>query len=432
MGPVMAEDDFGADPEPSNVIPFPGMRPNEKLTERWTREVEEVNRKRSKQYRFVSPMDVVTELIRMRGMPTMPWPAAWSSIGSRARTYVGECNAFVGAIGAGKTQWAIQLAIAVSGAGLPVVWGNLELGKEQLIARILANMNGEHAYRILDGWSESKIRHQISAITDMWHFIDRCSNADDQLAAVRDSIDVAHRVYRLPPLFVIDHMGQHITDAQNARLEMTRVGQAYERMALDTQAWGLLLAQGTKSGQELLTGRIEVDNAAQAIGAAAEASVMQQVASNVIVSQLYKEDDSEVLEGRNLLAKARWTGKEGQIGVKYSKPGGQWSELGHLPPTPAETKAQEEAEKKDQHRTEPPRARAEIRAEMSASRADTAEATARAGLLRAIRDRGHFGLEEHVMRTLPGMRGAKLHQALSALEKAIMIERAPGGRWRMR
>lgn len=435
MDTLMIDDDFGGPPAPAapdNVIPFPGMRPNEKLTDAWAREVESFNKKNNKRHRFVSPMDVVNELVKMRGMPTMPWPAVWPELGSRARTYVGECNSFVGSIGGGKTQRAVQLGMAVAAAGLPVLWLNLELGREQLLARQLGNLTGEHAYQVLDDWGESRIRHHTAAFSDMWHFVDRYTDTDEQLAAVRDAIDMVWRVYRLPPLFVVDHMGQHITQAKDARLEMTRVGQQYERIALETKSWGMLLAQGTKSGQQLLTGKIEIENAAEAIGAAAEASVMQQVCSNVIVSQLYKEDDAITLEGRDLLAKARWTGREGQIGVRYSKPGGQWFELGHLPPTPAETRAAEEAEKKDTHRTEPPRSRTEIRKEMSASRADTADAIARANLLKSIRDRGQFGLEEHVMRNMAGLRGAKLHGALAALEGAALIERANGGRWRMR
>lgn len=424
-------DEFGGSPEPDNVIPFPGMRPNEKLAEAWSREVDSFNKKTKKNHRFISPIDVVGELVKMRGMRTMPWPAAWPILGERARTYVGECNSFVGSIGGGKTQKAVQLCMAVCGAGLPVLWVNLELGREQLLARQLGNLNGEHAMHVLDDWPEARIRHQVAAFTDMWHFVDRYTDTDEQIEAVRDAIDMVWRVYRLPPLFVVDHMGQHITQARDARLEMTRVGQLYERIALETKSWGMLLAQGTKTGQQLLTGKIEVDNAAEAIGAAAEASVMQQVCSNVIVSQLYKEDDAMTLSGRDLLAKARWTGREGQIGTTYSKPGGVWGETDFLPPTPAEVKSAEEAEKKDTHRTAPARSAHEIRAGMATTRADNADAQRRARMLAIISERGHFGIEEHVLRSLPGVgRGAQVGRSLQELERGGAIQRTPDGRWR--
>lgn len=425
-------DEFGGDPPaPDNVIPFPGMRANAKLSELWSKAVEARNRKNSSKHQLLSPADVVDGLIKMRGMPHMPWPAAWPELARRCRTYVGECNAFVGAIGGGKTQKAVQLGLAVSGAGLPVLWANLELGREQLIARILGNMNGEHAMHVMDDWEEAKIRHQISAVTDMWHFVDRYDDTDAQIAAVRDAIEVCWEIYRLPCLFVIDHLGQLITDAKDVRFEMLRVGKAFEKMALDYKVWGLLLAQGTKSGQQLLTGQVEVENAADAIGAAAESSIMQQVASNVIVSQLYKEDDQKKLQGRDLCAKCRWTGLEGQIGVEYSKPGGVWSELGHLPPTPQAVKAAEAAEKKDTHRTHPARTAAEIRQEMSATGADNAYVKGKATLLKLITTRGEFGLEQFAMRNVPGLRGAQIHRALQELEAGRIIERAPGGRWRV-
>jgi hypothetical protein len=428
----MPDDDglFGADPAPDNVIPFPSMRPNAKLSEAWAREVEASNRKAQTKHQFVSPADVVDALVKMRGMPKMPWPAEWPELARRCRTYVGECNAFVGSIGGGKTQRGIQLARAVSGAGLPVIWAPLELGKEQLIARILGNMNGEHAMHVLDEWDEGRIRHQISAVTDMWHFVDRYDDPEVQIAAIRDCIEVTWRIYRLPPLFVVDHIGQLICESDNIRGEMLRYGKRFEKIALETKCWGLLLAQGTKSGQQLLTGKVEIESAADAIGAAAESSIMQQVCSNVIVSQLYKEDDAMVLQGRDLIAKARWTGAEGQVGTEYSKPGGVWSETGHLPPTPGEVKAAEEAEKKDKNRTAPARGKVEIRAELSAGRAGTEDAKRRAELLKLITRAGATGLAQYAMRDLRGIsRGAGLLQNLAELEQAGLVERA-AGRWR--
>lgn len=428
---TIAEEEFGGDPAPDNVIPFPAMRPNEKLSEAWAKEVEAFNRKNGKKHQFVSPIDVVGDLIKMRGMPVQPWSPAWPELGRRCRTYVGECNAFVGAIGGGKTQWGVQHALAVSGAGLPVIWANLELGKEQLISRILGNMNGEHAYQVLDGWPESRIRHQISAVTDMWHFCDRYDDPEQQIGAIRDLIEIVWRVYRLPPLFVVDHIGQLICESDNIRGEMLRYGKRFEKIALETRSWGLLLAQGTKSGQQLLTGKIEIDSAADAIGAAAESSIMQQVCSNVIVSQLYKEDDAMVLEGRSLLAKCRWTGLETQLGSSYSKPGGVWSELGHLPPTPNETKAAEEAEKKDKHRTTPARSKQEIRAEMSSSRAEAGDAKRKALVLAAIRAGGVLGAPNQVVRDVRGVgRGSQLASYLRELEESGVVERV-GDRWRV-
>jgi hypothetical protein len=440
VGPRMMshgdDDDFGApDPgpaaePPSNVIPFPALRESTKLADAWAKEVEAHNKKARKRHVMASPLDVVGSMIKMRGMPTLPWPAAWPQLGRRARTYVGECNAFVGSIGGGKTQWAIQMSLAVSGAGLPVLWGNLELGREQIIARILGNMHGEHAMNVLDNWPESKIRHQIKVVTDMWHFVDRYDDTDEQIDAFRDAIDVVQKIYRLPCMFVVDHMGQLIAESAD-RLEMLRVGKKFERLALDTKTWGLLLAQGTKSGQQLLTGRADVESAADAIGAAAESSIMQQVASNVIVSQLYKADDSMVLMGRNLLSKARWTGMEGQIGARFSKPGGVWTELDYLPATPTEVKAENEKAKKDKHRAGPAPTPAATRADLDSARAGNADAARRVWALDFLSSRGMMGATWQDMQSAPGVgRQHALAATMQELERSGQIEKT-GDRWRI-
>lgn len=424
------DEDFGGDPAPDNVIPFPAMRPNAKLSEAWAREVEATNRRKQKRYELVSPIDVVESMMKIRTMPTMPWPQEWPEVGRRCRTYVGDCNAYVGAIGGGKTQRGVQLARAVSGSGLPVLWANLELGKEQVNARVLGNMNGEHAYQVLDDWPEARVRHQISAVTDMWHFIDRFDDPEQQIEAIDDAIEICWKIYRLPCLFVVDHIGQLICESDNIRGEMLRYGKRFEKIALTRKVWGLLLAQGTKSGQHLLTGKVDIDNAAEAIGAAAESSIMQQVCANVIVSQLYKEDDAMVLQGRDLLAKCRWTGLETQIGTEYSKPGGVWKETSYLPPTPSETKAAEEAEKKDAHRTEPPRSRQAIRVEMSRSREEAEDGKRKSALLETIRRAGLDGIDPRVLRDMRGIgRGGQLMKYLGELREAGLVEMA-GGRWR--
>lgn len=431
---MVDDDSFGGTDPPDNLIPFPGMRPNQKAADAWARAVEERNKKHKSRHKLISPVDVVSSMMEVRKLPKMPWPADWPELERRCVTPAGTCVAFVGSIGGGKTQKGAQISRAVMGAGLPVNWANLELGREEVTARVLANMNGEHALHILDKWSEPKLRHQVSSFGDLFHFIDRYDAVDEQLDAIEAGIEVAMSVYRTPVLTVVDHIGQLITDARDARLEMLRVGKRFEKMALDTKSWILILAQGTKAGQQALTGKIEIDAAADLIGAAAESQIMQQVCSNVIVSVLYKADDAPELEGRDMIAKARWTGLEGQVGTRYIKRGGVWVEQGHLPPTPLDVEREADAQKKNEkHRTEPPQSKGEIRKALNVSAAGDAAAKRRAILLAAIRERGMFGLEEHAMKTIPGAgRGLALSQDLQELSRSGAVERAPGTerRWK--
>lgn len=428
---MIDDDAFGGSDPPDNVIPFPGMRPNQKATDAWGRAVEERNKKHKSRHKLISPVDVVSSMMEVRKLPKMPWPADWPELERRCVTPAGTCVAYVGSIGGGKTQKGVQIARAVMGAGLPVNWANLELGREECTARVLANMNGEHALHILDQWSEQKLRHGVAAFGDLFHFVDRYDAVDEQLEAIEACIEVAQSVYRTPCLTVIDHIGQLITDAKDARLEMLRVGKRFEKMALDTKSWILILAQGTKAGQQTLTGKVEIEAAADLIGAAAESQIMQQVCSNVIVSVLYKADDAPELEGRDHVAKARWTGLEGQVGTRYIKRGGVWVELGHLPPTPQAVDREEAAQKKDApHRTEPPQSKPEIRKALNVEAAGDAAAKRRAKLLAAIRDGGMFGLEEHSMKNIPGVgRGLALQQDLQELAKSGAVESKPGRRW---
>ncbi len=225
-----------------------------------------------------------------------------------------------------------------------------------------------------------------------------------------------------------DHLGQLISNAKDARLEMLRVGGAFEKLALDSKTWGLLLAQGTKSGQQVLSGKIDVENAADTIGAAAESSAMQQV---VIVSQLYKEDDAMVLKGRDHLAKARWTGMEGQIGVQYSKPGGVWTELDYLPSTPNEVKAQTEKAKKDKHRTGPEPTPAATRADMDSARSGNADAARRVWIMDFLSSRGMMGASWQDIQKAPGSgRNHALASTIQELERSDQVQKI-GGRWRI-
>lgn len=430
----MEDETFGGTGEPDNVIQFPGMRPNAKVADLWARAVEERNRKRQSRYTFLSANDVVSSMMDFRTRPKMPWPDDWPELQRRCVTPAGACVAFVGSIGGGKTQKAVQISRAVMGAGMPVNWANLELGCEEVAARELANMNGEHALVILDHWSEQKIRSQVSSFGDLFHFVDRYDDVNAQLDAIHACIEIAMSVYRRPVLTVVDHIGQLIAGTNDLRAEMHRVGKRFERMALDTKSWILILAQGTKSGQQPLTGKVEVEAAADLIGAAAESQIMQQVCSNVIVSVLYKADDAPELEGRDMVAKARWTGKEGQVGVRYKKRGGVWEELNYLPTSPQKVEAEEDAQKKNvKNRTEPVQSRAEIRQSLNLTASSDAAAARRAKLVSAIRERGLFGLEEHLLRTVPGIgRGLTLAQDLQELERCRVLEKLPGAgrRWR--
>lgn len=427
--------DFGADPPPQSVggdiIPFPRMRPSSKLAEAWTAAVAKANVANKSRHQFLKPLDVVGSLMERRNMPAMPWPAGWTEIGRRARTYVGDCVGVVGAIGGGKTSFAIGVGLTVSADGLPVLWCALELDPPQVITRKVGYMHGVHAMVVRDQWPRDRIDHTLAAVHDMWTFVDRYDEVEQQMAAIEDAILLAWLVYRLPPLVVIDHLGELVADARDERHAIMAIARRFRAMAVRTSSFIMLLVQSSVGNQSVLTGRTEPDAASDLIGIETGGKAIASACANTIGLAVYKADDTQQLDARALLSKCRHTGLEGQVGMRFSKPGGVWSELDYLPATPGQEKAAVEADKKEKNRTAPPRTPAQARADINAASAGDAAAGRRVKIGEALRRHGMLGMEMLQIRKIPGVgKGPAVPMALQELERAGSAERLPGNKWR--
>lgn len=423
---------FGGDPAtPDNVIPFPGMRPNAKLSEAWAKGQADQNQKLGVKDEFLSPIQCVKQIIRRRSLPRFQWPAAWPSLAERCRAYAGEVVIVTGPTGAGKTSFAVQVALAHIGAGIPALWCALELDPTQITERIVANMHGVHTVSVKEHWGEDKIEHSLAAVEDMWHFVPRIMDTEAQLAVLRRGIALKKRTYRVAPVVVIDYLGKLAALARDIRLATIQAAELVRALAVEEECYVLMLAQPSRAKNKELTGKLEHESATETSGSAAESGEAENAAAVEINLEVFKADDSPALDARWHVAKSRNTGQEGQVGARFTKAGGVWSELAAPPVHPLRVKAEMEAQKKDKHRTEPPQSRAEVTKALNLSAASDAAALRRAKLLGAIRDGGMFGLEEHVMRTIPGLgRGLALSQDLQELQRQGAIEAAPGRRWR--
>lgn len=430
----MVDDDaFGGTDPPDNVIPFPGMRPNAKLSEAWAKAVEEQNKKLGTKDVFLNPEQCVDQIIRRRSLPLFQWPAAWPLLAERCRAYAGDVVIVTGPTGAGKTSFAIQVSLAFTGAGIPILWCALELDPTAITERIVANLHGVHTMLIKEQWSAERIKHSVNAVTDMWHFVPRIMDVGEQLAAVRRGIAVCMRTYRIKPLVVLDYLGKLAALARDIRLATIQAAELIRALAVEEECYVLLLAQPSRAKNKALTGTVEHGAATDTSGAAAESGEAENAASIEINLEVFKEDDADALDARWHVAKSRHVGREGQTGARFTKAGGVWSELDYVPAHPLRVKSEEDAQKKDKHRTEPPQSKPEIRKAMAVEAAGDAAAKRRAILLAAIRERGMFGLEEHAMKTIPGAgRGLALKQDLTELSRSGAVERAPGSdrRWK--
>lgn len=434
------EDDFGgADLEPapasaspaSNVIPFPNLRPTQKLGEEWAKAVDRWNTKLGRRYRFPSPLSALDDLIRKRALPVMPWPADWNELGKRARLYVGECVGVVGPTGGGKTSFAIQVARACGADGIPVLWNPKELDAPELDLRISANMVGTHTARIRDEWTRDQLAHALSAIDDMWRFVDNLRDVEAQLDAYRVAIKIAKEVYRRPPFLVIDYIGKLGRGARDPRLAIADAAEAIREMTVEEECYTMILAQPSRTNQGTLTGKNEIESATDAVSVAGESSEIEHACSVMIGLNVFKVDDSDTLDAHALVSKARATGREGRQGMRFHKPGGVWSELDYLPATPGEIAVEHKKAKKDKNRIEPP-TKAGTKSELNFARSTDANAERATRVRGALARAGMIGLSQKELRKVPGTGAAqRLSQTLQELERAGEIVKLTTGKWRI-
>lgn len=425
----MTDDDFGGrDIKPEN--PFPQLRANAKLSALWASEVEAHNAKHSTKHRFPSPLDALKDLERQRKLPPMPWPAKWTELGRRCRIYAGQCVGIVGPTGGGKTSFAIEIACAAAGEGIPVLWAPLELDAPEVDLRIVANRVSTHMGRVRDEWSIDMIAQQLAAVSDVWRFVDRRRDPDEQISACRAIIQIAKRIYGRPPMLVVDYLGKLSSISRDPRLATREHAERFREMILEEECYCLLLAQPSRQNNSTLTGKNDVEQASDAIAVAAESSELEHACSVLIALNVFKADDSPVLDCHALITKARNTGQEGREGMRFSKPGGVWTELGHLPATPNEIRAEVARAAKDKNRITPATAES-VKADITSTKIDTATDALRKRIVEALRRHGMIGMTSRELRSVPGAgAGERKTRMLQELERSGTIERF-GEKWRL-
>jgi KaiC/GvpD/RAD55 family RecA-like ATPase len=425
------DEEFGAPARPADVIPFPQIRANPKVTDAWSSAVVALNKKQATSYQFLNPLTVVDLVMQQRSLPPMFWPAAWPESGRRMRTYPGDMVGVVGSQGGGKTSYAIQICIANTAEGTPVIWAALELDPGQISVRIAANMHRVHAMVVRDSWPRARLDRAMVTVADLWHFIDRYRDAEKQIAAIRHAVGVCWEIYRRPPVVVVDHVGKLANDARDIQSGTRFALEALRELTVEGRCYTLALSQGSRANQATLTGKMDHASATDALGVAADSKSFEDDCANVVALALFKRDDATELDSHALIGKARWTGLEDKVGMRFWKAGGFWGELGYLPSSPTEIAQKHAAELKDKHRAGPAPSLPQVRADLNAARAGDAAAMRRSLILEALLRHGQLGMEIGQVRTIRGAgRGPALQQALQELERAGSAERIPGNKWR--
>ncbi len=422
--------DFGGDaelelePKSENVIPFPRMRPEPTIVEQWIRERDLANQKHSKAYRFRGPLEALDDLIRQRELPPAPMP--WPELAKRCVLYPGQAMAISGPSGGGKTQFAIQIATWCAGKGVPVLWNPLELDEPELNLRIVANLSHKHTLHVRESWERDQLAHVLTAVSDRWRYVDRERDAASQVMAIRTAVQIAKRIYRRPPAVFIDYVGKLARGMKDPRLGLADAIEWLRALAVEEECYLFLLSQTSRGNNAVLTGKVELESAADAIGVSAETGELEHACAVNVALNVFKADDAESLGAHVLVSKARNTGREGRQGFSFHKAGGVWEELGHLPPTPGEVTAEVKKQKKKDQPA--PDAKA-TREDLNWRRQAEAAAARRELVLEAIKRAGMFGIGERELRKLKGAGNPRrLKQTLEELSKGDLVSRS-GRKW---
>lgn len=414
------------------IIPFPRMRPNTKVGERWAAEAARISADKV----FQSPITAAASVIRRRALPRMSMPSGMPNLARRVVTYAGDMLGLIGSQGGGKTSMALQIALANTADGIPALWAPLELDPGQVVTRIAGNLHRVHAAYVRDHWHEKQLTHVMASLDDMWMFVERYPDPERQLHEMALMIDIAWRIYNVPPVLIVDHIGK-LTIGHEPRAATAQALETLRAMTVAKQCFTIVLSQGSRANQGKLTGRHEIDNATDALDTAAEARQFEEDCANVIAMSIFKVDttlDESVggqLDGHALIGKARNTGLEGREGTRFHKAGGWWEELAYVPATPVEVKAQVERDRRDKTRiiTSTPES---ARADLNTARSDDAAARRRGYIREAIARHGMMGLSISDIRKIPGAgRGPLVNLALQELERQGSVERVATNHWRI-
>lgn len=421
------DEPFDAPTEAGAIIPFGRMKPSPVVVETWSRELAALNAKRHTAYRFPSPIDAVSDMERKRAMPTLPLPAAWGDFAKRARLYAGETMAVAGPTGGGKTSFAIEIGCAAVGDGVPVLWLPKELDPPEVNLRIVANRSRTHMQRIREEWSTEAITRTLTAVSDRWHYIDEFRDTQKQLRAIEAGIALATSIYRKPPLVVVDYVGKFASGARDRRAELADVIEELRSIGVRMSCFMLLLSQTSRGNDQKLTGKVDLDSAADAIGVSAETSELEHAASVGVALNVFKADDAQVLDAHVLVTKARGTGREGRVGFAFVKAGGQWKELDFIPATPGEVAQEVVKAKKDKTRVLPVEPQ-EIRKQLNTEKSDAAIVAKQGRVIAILRAAGPKGVGGRDLRTQSklGRDGTAILEGMVARGE---IEERKHGKW---
>ena len=266
--------------------------------------------------------DGAAEMMRRRAagdykpLPIPDWPSLANAIGGGLWPGL---HVLVGGTATGKSQFALQLSLGVALAGIPVLYVGLELGREDLVARLVGLIDEERRIQ----WS--KLWLGQSNVTEI---LDRCA---DRIRSLPFRLEVAgpygwdyERLYpraaairerylealeddgkpQSPFLVVLDFLqivaSPRGANREDLRQRIQQAAYAARRVARDLDAAVLLIsstARGSSSAGDDKYGHLTVDkapaNPADFIGYGKESGEIEYAADTVMTMLREKWEGSD-------------------------------------------------------------------------------------------------------------------------------------------
>ena len=278
--------------------------------------------------------DLVPGLLEQMGRPRME--TGFSKLddmvnGFRARTV----TALVAGVGQGKTAFALQVA-ARHAVAAPVVYVGLELTREQLAARIIAQLTGRAWHEVLDGEvGETEMR---AALDPLALYLPKRS--DRPRAAIEAALELATRERAGIPLLVIDYVQLLADVGPDMRIATMQAVRDVLQMTEETDMVTWFLSQGSRASAKLMReggGQAAEDY----VGVGAETASIEASAANELVLSFRKKDGEAEHEVTLHVAKAR-LGRTGRLGYRFHGPSGRWTEMAGAPLTSWQSEKREE------------------------------------------------------------------------------------------
>lgn len=280
-------------------------------------------------------------LERLRTLPALPIPPRWPDLARRVQVYPGEILTVVAPTGAGKTSWALAVAMEFAAATKGVVtWLPRELDALQLDMRIVAQVMGM-PWREVRTQVDPDVARRAHPMKDRLAYAPRVADLGEQISALAWGLDFARKsAGGARPLLVVDTVQLMASAARERRGGVAEAIEQLRALTLTADCYTILVSASSRAGQTALRGSIDYDDARDAVGLGAETSELENASAAVIGLQVMPRDpDTGCNDAIALLAKLR-NGEDGErVGMRYDgRRGGRWTELDYIP----ETKAQSE------------------------------------------------------------------------------------------